>query len=84
MLVDGGYRGEKFAIGIKEILGCTVEVVKRNELHCFEVIPQRWIVERSFGWLEECRRLWKNCERKMNTSVHMIVLGFIGILLRRT
>jgi transposase len=84
MLFDGGYRGERFAMEIEEIMGCTVEVVKRNEIHCFEVIPKRWVVERSFGWLEKCRRLWKNCERKINTSVHMVVLGFIGILLRRT
>ena len=39
-----------------------VEVVKRNELHTFVVLPKRWVVERSFAWLEKCRRLWKNCE----------------------
>ena len=44
-----------------------MEVVKRNELHTFVVLPKRWVVERSFGWLEKCRRLWKNCERKLNT-----------------
>ena len=31
-------------------------------------LPKRWVVERSFAWLEKCRRLWKNCERKLNTS----------------
>ena len=66
-LLDGGYSGEKFATAIKEILGATVEVVKRNELHKFAVIPKRWVVERSFAWLEKCRRLWKNCERKLST-----------------
>jgi transposase len=30
-------------------------------------MPQRWVVERSFAWIEKCRRLWKNCERKLNT-----------------
>ena len=83
VLVDGGYSGEKFSLEIKNIIGATVEVAKRNELHKFVVIPQRWIVERSFGWLEKCRRLWKNCERKINTSLQMVVLAFLVLLLKR-
>ena len=83
ILVDGSYSGEKFAKEIKKIIQATVEVVKRNELHTFKVLPKRWVVERSFGWLEKCRRLWKNCERKLSTSRHMIILAFISLLLRR-
>ena len=83
VLVDGGYTGEPFAEKIKNILGATVEVAKRSELHKFAVIPKRWVVERSFGWLEKCRRLWKNCERKINTSLQMVVLSFVGLLLKR-
>ena len=49
-----------FSDGTTERLGASVEVPKRNELHTFAVPPQRWVVERSFGWLEKCRRLWKN------------------------
>ena len=82
-LVDGGYSGEKFAVKIKEIIGAAVEVAKRNELHKFIVLPKRWVVERSFAWLEKCRRLWKNCERKINTSLQMIVMAFIRLLLKR-
>ena len=52
VLVDGGYAGEPFANEAQKILGATVEVAKRNELHRFAVIPQRWVVERSFAWLE--------------------------------
>lgn len=83
LLVDGGYSGYKFAEAVKEIIGANVEVAKRNELHKFAVIPKRWVVERSFAWLEKCRRLWKNCERKMNTSLHFIILAFISLLLKR-
>jgi hypothetical protein len=61
----------------------TVEVAKRNELHKFVVLPKRWAVERSFGWLEKCRRLWKNCERKISTSLQMVVLAFAVLLLKR-
>ncbi len=72
-LVDGGYSGEKFATAMKELLtqSTEIEVVRRNELHTplhtFAVIPKRWIVERSWAWLEKCRRLWKNCEQKLST-----------------
>lgn len=83
VLVDGGYSGEKFSLEIKNIIDASVEVAKRTELHKFVVIPQRWVVERSFSWLEKCRRLWKNCERKINTSLQMVVLAFVGLLLRR-
>ena len=82
-LADGGYTGEKFAKETKEILNCTVEIAKRNELHTFAVIPKRLVVERSFGWLEKSRRLWKNCERKINTTHQMTTLAFAVILLKR-
>ena len=52
-----GYSGEKFA-----------SAVKKSDLHKFKVIPKRWIVERTFAWLEKNRQLWKNCERKLSTS----------------
>jgi transposase len=84
VLVDGGYTGQPFADSVMERLKATVQVVKRNELHTFVVLPKRWIVERSFGWLEKCRRLWKNCERKLNTSLQFVHLAFIVLLLRRS
>lgn len=83
VLTDGGYTGEKFAKSVKELINAEVEVVKRNELHTFEVIPKRWVVERSFGWLDKCRRLWRNCERKLRTSCQMVVFAFLALLLRR-
>ena len=83
LLVDGGYTGENFASEIKAISGAEVEVVKRSELHTFKVLPKRWIVERSFGWLDKCRRLWKNCERLLQNSFQIVSLAFIRILLKR-
>lgn len=62
---------------------CSVPRFKRTELHTFAVMPQRWVVERSFAWLEKCRRLWKNCERKLNTSLQFIHLAFLALLLKR-
>ena len=83
VLVDGGYTGKPFATAVQGLLGAAVEVVKRNELHTFVVLPKRWVVERSFAWLEKCRRLWKNCERKLNTSLQMVVLAFTVLILKR-
>jgi len=83
VLVDGGYTGESFANSVKALIGADVEVVKRNELHTFAVLPKRWVVERSFGWLEDYRLLWKNCERKIHNTLQATKLAFISLLLRR-
>ena len=83
VLCDGGYTGEPFAAAIKEIAGANVQVVKRSEPRAFKVMPKRWIVERSFAWLDKCRRLWKNCERILQNTLNMVKLAFVSILLRR-
>ncbi|MDR2527576.1 MAG: IS5 family transposase [Synergistaceae bacterium] len=83
ILCDGGYSGENFADKIHELTGARVEIAKRSELHKFAVIPKRWVVERTFGWLDKCRRLWKNCERKIENTLNMFKLAFISLLLKR-
>src|SRR3989344_2829748 len=83
ILADGGYTGENFAKEIKKLIGAKVEIAKRNELHTFKVLPKRWVVERSYGWLEKFRRMWKNCERKLATSLQMTVLCLVSLLLKR-
>jgi transposase len=86
LLCDSGYTGAAFAQGVRDILGdaVSVQVAKRSELHTFKVMPKRWIVERSFAWLEKNRRLWKNCERLLNTRLQFIHLAFLALLLRRS
>ncbi|WP_337883448.1 IS5 family transposase [Chromobacterium haemolyticum] len=85
LLCDSSYVGKPFALGVRAILGehVSVQIAKRSELHTFRVMPQRWVVERSFAWLEKNRRLWKNCERKLNTSLQFIHLAFLAIVLKR-
>jgi transposase len=41
-------------------------------------MPQRWVVERSFAWLEKCRRFWKNTERLLNTQITIRQSGILG------
>ena len=76
------YTGKAFALSVQELIGAEIEIAKRNELHRFAVLPKRWVVERSFSWLEKNRRLWKNCERKLSTSLQMVALAFLGVLQR--
>ena len=83
ILTDGGYSGVNFAQEVRKIIPATVEVAKRSELHQFVVMPKRWVVELSFGWLQNLRRLWRNCERKINTSLAMVQLAFIYIIIKR-
>ncbi|WP_233556491.1 IS5 family transposase [Noviherbaspirillum sedimenti] len=84
VLVDGGYTGQPFADGVRDTVGASVEIAKRSALHTFAVMPKRWAVERSFAWLEKCRRLWKNCERQLNTSLQFVNLAFLVLLMKRT
>ena len=83
VLCDGGYTGEEFALKIKALTGAEVEIAKRPELHKFVVMPKRWVVERTFGWLDKCRRLWKNCERFIVNTLNMVKLALLSVLLRR-
>ena len=83
VMCDGGYTGGDFAAAIKHLIGADVQIAKRSEMHKFKVIPKRWIVERSFAWIDKCRRLWRNCERLPNTSKQFVFLAFLSITLRR-
>jgi transposase len=78
---DGGCSGDSFAEAVKALINAEVEIVKRSKIHKFVVIPKR--VDRTFAWLEKFRSLWKNCERKLHTSVQMTVLAFISLLLKK-
>jgi hypothetical protein len=68
---------------VKLLIGAEVEEVKRNELHRFEVLAQRRVVEGTFGRLEKIHRHWKNCEGKIHTTLQMTVLAFISLLLKK-
>jgi putative transposase len=83
VFADGGYTG-KLIEWAKEMFGYDVEVVKRNELHTFKVLPKRWIVERSFAWMGWSRRLSKDYEIKPSSSEAMIWISFSHTLLKRT
>ena len=62
-------------------LDATVQIIKRNEVHLFKVIPKRRVKGRPFAWLDKCRRLWKNCKRRLNASLQFVILSFLRLLL---
>lgn len=67
-----------------ERIEATVQVVKCNQLHAFVVLPKRWVVQQSFAWLEEFRRLWKKCEPKLDTSLQLGQRAFLVLILIKT
>ncbi len=81
---DGAYGGERLAKWCQEQGGWELEVVERDkEARGFEVLPKRWIVERTFAWLGRNRRLVKDYERKAQTSETLIEVAMIRLMLRR-
>jgi putative transposase len=84
--VDGAYTGEKLAGWCEEQGEWELEIVERSssaDTEGFTVLPHRWIVERTLGWLMRNRRLSKDYERLAQTSETFIEVAMIRLILRR-
>src|SRR5512139_297458 len=79
---DGGYAGALIE-GAKRLWRCAIEIVKRSDRHRFKVLPRRWVVERTFGWLGRYRRLNRDYERQAHTGEIMVYLAMIRLMLAR-
>lgn len=80
---DGGYRGKLLA-WVQEHCGWLLQIVKRNDaVQGFQVLPKRWIVERTFAWLSRYRRLSKDYEYRTASSEAMITIAMIHLMLVR-
>ena len=79
---DGGYAGCLLDYA-RKLWRCTIEIVKRSDLHKFKVLPRRWVVERTFGWLGRYRRLNRDYERQAHTGETMVYLAMIRLMLAR-
>lgn len=80
--VDAGYSGKNFARVVQQLCDAKVEVIQRIA-QAFEVLPKRWIVERTFGWLNRYRRLSKDYELHSESSEAMIYGSLIRLMTRR-
>lgn len=80
---DAGYGGQ-LVNWVGEEAGWELEVVaKPPGATTFVVLPHRWIVERTFAWRGQCRRLSKDDEHLVTSSTAFIRLAMIGLMLRR-
>jgi len=81
---DGAYTGEKLARWCKEQGEWELQIVERSaDTEGFAVLPHRWIVERTLGWLMRNRRLSKDYERKVQSSETFIEVAMIRLILKR-
>ena len=80
---DGGYAG-KLVEWAKAAARIVVEIVRKPEgQRTFEVLPRRWVVERTLAWITKCRRLDHDYERLPSTSVAMVKWAMVGLMTRR-
>lgn len=83
VFADGGYQGEKLFDKVKGSFKYTLEIIKRNELGIFKVLPKRWIVERTFSWIDTNRRTAKSYERHTNTAEAITQIAAIRTMLKQ-
>jgi len=84
VFADGGYAGPKLRGTLQKVGKFTIEIVKRTDkAKGFEVLPRRWVVERTFAWLGRCRRLAKDFERSIESAQAWIFIANIRMLTRR-
>jgi transposase len=84
LYADGGYQGPKFQQGLKRICRqINVEIVKRSDADKFVVLPKRWIVERTIGWLNRCRRLAKDWECLNRNALAFLRWASIRLMVRK-
>jgi transposase len=80
---DGGYAGKLVAFA-RQYLRIALEIVKKPEgQRTFEVLPRRWVVERTLSWISRCRRLSKDYERLPEHAEAMVKWSMIGLMTRR-
>ena len=79
---DAGYRGT-FVADVKEKLGLGVDISEKIKPHQWEKLPWRWVVERTFSWINNSRRLSKDYEFSVSSSESMVIISHLHTLLKR-
>ena len=84
IFADGGYAGPKLETALARIGTWTLEIVKRSDAaKGFELLPRRWVVERTIAWLNRNRRLAKDFEATVESAVAWIFVASVKLLSRR-
>lgn len=85
VFADGAYGGDKLHDALAKCGTWTLEIIKRSDTaQGFQVLPRRWVVERTFAWLGRCRRLAKDWEKTIESSTAWALIASIRMLTRRT
>ena len=79
---DAGYAG-KLVAWAAGTLHLAIEVVRKRDAHTFEVLPRRWVVERTFAWISKHRRCVRDYERLPEHHEAMIKWAMIALMARR-
>jgi len=83
LFADGAYDRLKL-MDKASYLDFVIEVIRRSDhQHGFKVLPRRWVVVRTFGWMTRWRRLVRDYEKRIDVSQAMILVAMGGNLLRR-
>jgi transposase len=82
-ICDGGYDGKGWKRQMKQDFNVEIEITQRTDIANGIVSKIRWISERTFSWLDKCRRLSKNYEVKPRSMKSIVVVSFIRLLVRR-
>jgi len=83
IVADGGYRGELIEY-VKKIFGYVIQIVMRSDgVKEFKPLPVRWVVERTFSWFDNDRRLCRDYELLAESSEAMIKIAVIKMLLKK-
>ncbi|MGV0878884.1 IS5 family transposase [Martelella sp. FLE1502] len=84
VFADGGYAGDKLKGRLKKVGKWTLEIIKRTDkAKGFELLPRRWVVERTFAWLGRSRRLAKDWEKSIASAEAWIMIAHIRIMTKR-
>jgi transposase len=84
VFADGGYAGDKLQDALKDLGDWTVEIVKRSDVaKGFVLLPRRWVVERTFAWLNRNRRLAKDVEATIESAVTWLYIASVKLMSRR-
>ena len=85
LFADGGYQGPQFRAALEKVAPqINIEIVKRSDqAKGFELVPRRWIVERTIAWLNRCRRLAKDWENLNRKALAFLRLASIRLMLRK-
>jgi transposase len=85
LFADSAYTGPVFHDGLANAMpGLVTEIVRRcDQARGFVVLPKRWIVERTIGWLGRCRRLAKDWENRNHSALAFLRLASIRLMLRK-